>query len=253
MGQLIWTMEWLRGTWRDPVQHFQKRRVRFCPCCRFSGFFVSAKRRRSREFRCPSCASRPRDRQIGLIRQQLDISFAGKDILHFAPEWWLFRILKNQPGYVGGDIQRRPNANAIVDITRLNFPDSSFDLLICNHVLEHVPEDRRAMDECYRVLRDDGLAIFSVPIEFDRPQTWDPPAGMPKNEIEKICGWDHKRIYGMDFADRLRNTGFDVRVVVFDDATRDKCRLFDEPVFLASKQCKTIDLVGAQLLEYGSR
>ena len=75
-------------------------------------------------------------------------------------------MLKNHPGYVGGDIQERRKANAVIDITRLEFPDASFDLLVCNHVLEHVPDDRKAMSECWRVLRDNGLAIFSIPINY---------------------------------------------------------------------------------------
>ena len=181
MGKFIWAFEWLRGTWRDPVQHTQTREIRYCPCCKFSGYFVSAKRRSDREFRCPSCASRPRDRHIALIIEELNLSFEGKNVLHFAPEWWLFRRLKKQPGYVGGDIQKRPNANAIVDITNIDFPDASFDVLVCNHVLEHVQDDRSAMNECSRVLRNDGLAIFSVPISIDKQQTWEPPTGMPKS------------------------------------------------------------------------
>jgi hypothetical protein len=252
VGRFIWAFEWVRGTWRDPRQHFQKRLVRSCPCCGFRGYFVSAKRRGPREFRCPACASRPRDRQIGLIRERLGLPLEGKDILHFAPEWWLFRRLKHEPGYVGGDVQWRPNANAHVDITRIEFPNACFDLLICNHVLEHVPDDRRAMDECYRVLRDDGIAIFTIPVRYDRPRTWEPPPDMPKEEVERICGWDHKRNYGMDFADRLRGAGFDVRVVVFGPDTREEHRLIDEPVFLAARQSGMLDMDAAQLSEYRS-
>lgn len=217
-----------------------------------------------REFRCPSCASRPRDRQIGLICERLNVSFKGKDILHFAPESWLFRMLKNQPGYVGGDIQKRRKANAIIDITRLDFPDASFDLLICNHVLEHVPDDRKAISECRRVLRDDGLAIFSVPInfhgpapagfsgarDFDRLQTWEPPADMPEDEVYEITGWDHKRTYGLDFVDRLRAVGLDARIVVFDAEAQEKYRLLDEPIFLAAKRPGILDLEAARLTEF---
>ena len=264
MGKSVWAMEWVRGTWRDPMQHFQTRQVRYCGCCGFSGYFVSAKRRGTREFRCPSCASRPRDRQIGLIFEALNLQLEGRDVLHFAPEWWLFRRLKKQPGYVGGDILKRRNANAKVDITRIEFTDASFDFLVCNHVLEHVPEDHLAMSECFRVLRDDGMAIFSVPTTFAGPgptgfagardfyrlQTWEPPANMPKEEIERISGWDHKRTYGLDFADRLRAVGFDVRIVVFDAETQERCRLRDEPIFLAAKQPGVIDLETAQLSEF---
>ena len=63
------------------------------------------------------------------------LSFDGKNILHIAPEWPLFRQLKAEPGYVGGDIQKRRNANSIVDVTSINFEQNHFDFLICNHVM----------------------------------------------------------------------------------------------------------------------
>jgi len=89
-------------------------------------------------FRCPNCESRPRDRNIALFFQKNALSFDGKSILHIAPEWPLFRQLKAEPGYVGGDIQKRRNANSIVDVTSINFEQNHFDFLICKNVLENV-------------------------------------------------------------------------------------------------------------------
>lgn len=92
------------------------------------------------------------------------------------------------------------------------------------------------MSECFRVLRNMGVAIFSVPIDTDRQTTWEPPADMPKAEVEKICGWDHKRIYGLDFADKLRAVGFSVRAVSPDAETQEKYRVYgDDIIFLAAK------------------
>jgi SAM-dependent methyltransferase len=227
--------EWARGTLRDPVQHVQTRSIRECPVCGYRGYFVSAKRRSVREFRCPNCSSRPRDRQIALMLEQMGVSFRGKRILHFAPEWPLFRKLRREPGYVGGDIQTRRNANDIVDITKIKFPDGEFDLLVCNHVLEHVPDDALGMRECARVLKRDGIGIVSVPIDQSRETTWEPPANMPVEEVERICGWDHKRMYGMDFGAKLARAGFQVAAAKYDAEVIDRHRLNDEPIYVVTK------------------
>ena len=119
--------EWARGTLRDPIQHFRARQRRSCPCCGYEGLFVSSGWRGVPDFRCPNCSSRPRDRQIALYFAATGISLRGRKILHFAPEWPLFRQLRREPGYVGGDIIRRRNANARVDITNIAFGLEPFD------------------------------------------------------------------------------------------------------------------------------
>ena len=248
---LVQAEEWTRGTWRDPAQHFQSRLERACPVCGYNGYFVSAKRRSVREFRCPNCSSRPRDRQIALMVAQMGLSFEGKRILHFAPEWPLFRKLRKEPGYVGGDIQKRRNATAFVDITDIKFPDQSFDLLICNHVLEHVADDKRGMRECARVLANTGIGIISVPIDQEREATWEPPATMPVEEVERLCGWDHKRIYGLDFATQLESVGFHVHAVKYDSETAERNRLYDEPIHVVAKDPSVFASIKSKLSEGG--
>ena len=239
-GQRNWPVfleEWVRSYWRNPAQLFAVGRRQpdyVCPCCQFTGGFVESGRGGVAAFRCPNCSSRPRDRQIQLIIDLLDYDFSGKHILHFAPEWPLFRRLKDEAGYVGGDIIKRRNANAIVDITNINYPDGHFDVLICNHVLEHVPNDAKALREVHRVLAADGIGIVSVPIDRNNP-TWIPPEGMPVEEVEKHCGWDHKRLYGSDFAALLESYKFEVLAVEFAEPVRNSFRLFLEPVFLIGK------------------
>jgi len=163
------------------------------------------------------------------------VSLDGKRILHIAPEWPLFRALRNNPDYVGGDIIRRRNANSFVDVRDIQFDDNWFDILMCNHILEHVTEDKKAMQECYRVLKKGGIAIFSVPIDLDRHETWEPPADMPKKEVEIICGRDHVRLYGLDFARKLEDVGFKVVPILYHGHIREAYRLFKEPIYFCMK------------------
>jgi SAM-dependent methyltransferase len=233
-GIASWAIEWARGTLRDPAQHLQRRSRRECPCCGFFGLFVSAKRGHEREFRCPQCKSRPRDRFLALLLRRRGLDLTTKHILHFAPEWPLFNRLRGSPIYIGADIIKRRNANAVRNITAIADPDASFDVLICNHVLEHVPDDAAAMRECRRVLKPGGVAFFSVPVDMDR-DTWEPPPGTPTEEVERICGWDHKRLYGRDIVERLRAAGFSVEV---DRPTEDlmrRHRILHEDVFFVCR------------------
>lgn len=228
--------EWVRGTIRDPGQHFRARVDRSCPCCGYRGKFVSAKRRKRPDFRCPNCSSRPRDRQIALILDERSIDLAAARFLHIAPEWPLFRKLRHNPNYVGGDIIARRNRNVAVDITDISFADHAFDFVMANHVLEHVPDDRRAMREAFRVLAPGGQAIFTVPIQ-GRAETWEPPPGMSSDEIERICGWDHVRLYGLDLKQRLEDAGFACEII---SSTPEDCATYslldDDVVFFCTKR-----------------
>lgn len=228
--------EWARSTLRDPFQHLARRRARDCPCCGYRGYFVSGSWRTSPELRCPNCSSRPRDRFLAKIIETNGIELAGKRILHFAPEWPLFRRLQREPGYVGGDIRKRRNANAVVDITAIRSADESFDVLICNHVLEHVPDHLLAMRECFRALRPDGIAFFSVPVNATKAETWYPPEGMSEKEVERICGWDHKRLYGRDFKTLLEGVGFLVVAAEPHREWMEQNRLYQEQMFVCTKQ-----------------
>jgi SAM-dependent methyltransferase len=231
--------EWARGTLRDPLQHFRSRRARHCPACDHEGYFISAGPRR--EARCPNCSSKERDRIFALYLQRYGIRPEGRTILHFSPERPFFRQWKNLTGYVAGDVKASSVANAIVDITDIQFDEGTFDLIICHHVLEHVPDDAKGISECHRVLKRDGGAFFSVPLDIGRPTTWEPAPGMSKKEVEAVCGWDHVRLYGRDFPERLRTAGFEVEEIAFTAEEAERHRLSGagvDKVFVARKSAE---------------
>ena len=216
--------EWLRAMKRDPAQLFRKwGRTWTCPLCDYSGWFIDAGARR--DARCPNCGARERERIIGLYWQREPWDLDGRSLLHFSPEKAIWPLLKDNPGYLSSDVEAHKRAMRLLDIRALDLEDQSFDYIICNHVLEHVHEDRAAMDECFRVLKPGGRALFSVPIEEDNAETWNPPPDMDPTEIARICGELHVRLYGLDFPDLLEQSGFKVREIIFSDQDDKKHRL----------------------------
>ncbi|HEX2942347.1 MAG TPA: methyltransferase domain-containing protein, partial [Rhodopila sp.] len=134
----------------------------------------------------------------------------GKRILHFAPEKALRRALRGHPGYETADL-RQAGVTHQVDITRLPMADGSYDVVIANHVLEHIDDDQQAMRELFRVLRPGGIALLTVPINPTRPDTYeDPRITDPVQRVAHFNAPDHRRFYGIDFTDRLKEAGFAV-------------------------------------------
>ena len=226
MNFSVFAQEYMRAAVRKPRQFLATRPARTCPVCGFTGRFLDVGPRP--EARCPNCSSKERDRIMGLYLRRNGIEMAGKRILHFSPERPFFRQWKTNPHYVAGDVKISNVANAIVDITKIEFADATFDYLICHHVLEHVPDDAQGMRECFRVLKPGGLAFFSAPLDMTREETWEPPADMPPAEIERICGWDHVRLYGRDFAAKLASAGFAVEEIAFSAEEAETHRLSEK-------------------------
>ena len=107
-----------------------------------------------------------------------------------------------------------PLADVKADICDLPFDDNSYDVIFCNHVLEHIPDDQKAMKELYRVLRPGGMGIFQIPQDLNRETTFEDDSITDKAERARIFGqYDHVRIYGRDYFDKLRSVGFKVEVV----------------------------------------
>ncbi len=161
----------------------------------------------------PSTLSLERHRLFWLYLKNSTSFFSDQiKVLHFAPEqafYKRFRKLSNIE-YVTTDLNS-PIADVKADICDLPFSDNEFDFIICNHVLEHIPNDRKAMKELYRVLRNNGTAILQVPYDKDRSETFEDDSITDPKERRRIFGqYDHVRVYGMDYFDKLKAIGFEV-------------------------------------------
>ena len=195
-----------------------------CPCCG----------RRMRTFarfhglpdQCPHCGSLMRHRAMLLyLRDVLRLPEERGDVLHVGPGPALGRWFGTLEGvrYVTFDLDS-PLATVQGDVTRLPFDDSSFDLILCLHVLEHVDDDRAGMRELQRVLAPGGKAVIQVP-PSDLDETFEDPAVVTPEARDRVFGqWDHVRICGGDYGDRLEEAGFEVRevdpVAALDESTR---------------------------------
>lgn len=164
----------------------------------------------------PSTLSLERHRLLWLyLKNETDFFSASKKILHFAPEqafYKRFRKMKNLD-YTTTDLNS-PLADVKADICQLPFADNSYDIIFCNHVLEHIPDDKKAMQELYRVLKPGGMAILQIPQDLNRETTFeDDSITDPKERREVFGQYDHVRVYGRDYFDKLRKVGFQVEEV----------------------------------------
>ena len=136
-------------------------------------------------------------------------------VLHFAPEQAFVQKFKKQKNltYTTTDLNS-PIADVKADICDLPFKDNSFDFIICNHVLEHIPDDTKAMQELYRVLAPSGTAIVQVPYDAKREITFEDNTITDQRERTRIFGqYDHLRVYGMDYFKKLSSIGFEVNAL----------------------------------------
>ncbi len=163
----------------------------------------------------PSTLSLERHRLLWLyLKNETDFftSTTKKKVLHFAPEQAFYKLFRNQKNldYTTTDLFS-PLADVKADICDLPFDDNSYDIILCNHVLEHIPDDTKAMQELLRVLKPGGMAILQIPQELERATTFADDSITDQKERAKIFGqYDHVRIYGRDYFDKLRSIGFRV-------------------------------------------
>lgn len=210
-----WLVYLLRRLRRALNNLLYSRTGRLCPICgsysrRFGRGGIDARK----EARCIHCGALERHRLLWLFLTRKTDLFDGrpKKVLHVAPEPSIEPRLRSRLGddYMTAGLSN-PRAMLQMDITDIKLPDNSFDVICCSHVLEHVQDDRKAMREFRRVLKDDGWAILLVPITTDR--TFEDPSIVDPAERRRVFGKeDHVRNYGTDYVDRLREAGFDVRI-----------------------------------------
>ncbi|MGY5352279.1 class I SAM-dependent methyltransferase [Wenyingzhuangia sp. IMCC45533] len=161
----------------------------------------------------PGTLSLERHRLLWLYLEQHSNFFTQPlKVLHVAPEQCFFKLFKNQKNldYTTTDLFS-PLADVKADICDLPFKDNSYDVIFCNHVLEHIIDDCKAMEELYRVLKPNGWGIFQVPQDINRIKTYEDFSITSPEERQKHFGqYDHVRIYGLDYFERLKNVGFTV-------------------------------------------
>lgn len=194
---------------------------------------------------CPRCLALERHRLIWLwIERETDLLSHPKKMLHIAPEVALMRKFKhtyaaNRDLYTTADLES-PLATLHFDVQQIPLPDSSFDVIICNHLLEHVESDHQALCELYRIMRHGGWGIILSPIDDSRETTFEDDSITDEAERTRIFGqYDHRRIYGRDYADRLRQAGFEVEVIDYaaqlSPAERTLYALTDERLYIVRK------------------
>ena len=195
---------------------------------------------------CPYCHSSDRERLVYLyLLNKTDLFSKKYKLLHIAPEQNLQKKILSHSNinYISADLDS-PLAMIKMDVTNIGFADNTFDVIICNHVLEHIINDQKAIAEFYRVLKPNGWAILQVPISMSLKKTYeDYSVNLPKQKEKTFGQRDHVRIYAKDYINRLEDSGFDVSIYnfvkEFGESIVDKHGLIkNENLYICSKIIK---------------
>ena len=174
---------------------------------------------------CPGTLSLERHRLLWLyLNSNSNIESQFLNVLHVAPEQVFFKKFKNFKNwtYTTTDLNS-PLADIKADLCNLPFKDETYDLILCNHVLEHIIDDIKAMKEIYRVLKKGGKAILQVPLDMEKEKSYEDHTIInPKDRSKHFGQYDHVRIYGMDFFKKLSNIGFRYEKIDFTSKLSDQ-------------------------------
>ena len=197
---------------------------------------------------CPKCLSLERHRMLWhylmnnkAIRERLE---SLPIILHIAPEVCLMkefkRMYKSAPfSYITADLES-PLADMHFDVQSIPMKDNNVDIIICNHILEHVESDHKALTEMYRIMRPGGVGIMLAPVDYSRETTFeDDTITDPKQRAEIFGQYDHRRIYGKDYLNRLSAAGFEAEEIdyaaEFSDSVRTKFSFGCDHLYIVRK------------------
>ena len=196
-----------------------------CPACNFSfRIFASYGNPLRHNAKCQYCELAERGRLLWLYMEEKYNWFDGQakiKLLHFAPEKIFYEKFSKSPNihYIPCDLfpEKYIFGGKIkvskIDVTAIPFAENSVDVIICNHVLEHVFDDKLAMRELFRVMKPNGWGIFQVPVDYTRETTHEDHSIKTPQERQRAFGQhDHLRLYGLDYSNRLENAGFKVNV-----------------------------------------
>jgi hypothetical protein len=187
----------------------------YCPVCASNVRRFLPWGEHKRAGKCPVCGLLPRHRAdwVFLTRRTDLFDQRPRKMLHVAPEEFLtarFREIRNLE-YLSGDLNSR-KAMVRMDITDISYPDNSFDVIYCSHVLEHIPNDRKALAELHRVLCPGGWALLQVPISGDKTYE-DPSITAPEERAKHFGRWDHVRRCAPDYVERMSAVGFNAQAL----------------------------------------
>ncbi|MFH1160148.1 MAG: methyltransferase domain-containing protein [bacterium] len=230
----FWLGKRLRGAWQKYLSFRYSGSTYFCPFCGNSfrellpgGFDFPVLKEKQivgggyrKNIVCPRCFSLDRDRLIYIfLKEKTNLFTAPLKVLHVAPEGCIRALLMSLPNldyrsgvkyYEGYYYDRKVN---LMDVTNMPFESESFDVILCNHVLEHIEDDEKAIREIHRVLKPGAWTILQVPISRTLQTTFHDPSVTTSQQREQVYGqFDHVRIYGQDYPDILRKHGFMVKV-----------------------------------------
>ncbi len=172
----------------------------------------------------PGTLSLERHRLLWLYLGETDFFSRRIKLLHFAPEQAFYKrfMVQSNLEYITTDIES-PLAKVKADICNLPFEDNEFDVILCNHVLEHINDDQTAMKELFRVMKPGGWGVFQIPLDRMRSTSFQDDRITDPKERRKIFGqYDHVRVYGMDYFNTLRAIGFEVEEILLQKKLTDQ-------------------------------